>query len=258
VLGLFPFLVALLEQQDSVLAFLIVIGCWLALRKDRDTWAGFLLGFALFRFQFVVPFTLILLFWKPKLFKGLAVSATLVVGLSWAMVGVTGLRSYVNYMSAMAQASSAAVTQHGYIVDPRTNPTLRGLVYELAGRGGESASPVGARILSTTIGLIELLFLVFAWRFMRGDAAAEEKFSFAVLAGLVLSFYLLMHDLVLLALPFMLLRGLKARWTILPFYFAPLIFWFYPHSQAWLALLLILGCLLIAFDRSARAAELRA
>ena len=58
-----------------------------------------------------------------------------------------------------------------------------------------------------------------------------------------------MHDLVLLALPFTLLRGKAARWILIPFYIAPLIYCFYPHSQAWLALLLLSGCALIAFHR---------
>ena len=85
---------------------------------------------------------------------------------------------------------------------------------------------------------------------MRSGTSPERKFAFAIMAGLTLSFYLLMHDLVLLALPFCLLRGRAAQWSLIPFYIAPLIYCFYPHSQAWLALLLIAGCGLIAFDKT--------
>jgi len=248
VLGLFPLLVALLQQQDSVLTLLILTGCWLALSKGRNDWAGFLLGLALFRFQFVLPLALILMFWKPRLLKGFALAAALVAALSFALVGSAGLRSYVNYMSSMAHASSAAVNEHGYTVDPRTFPSLRGLAYEVAGGGGgQSASPAVKRILPAALGLLELLGLVFAWRFMRSDAPGEIKFAFAVLGGLLLSPYLLMHDLVLLAIPFTLLPEGRARWALLPFYVAPFIYWFYPHSQAWLALLLVAGCWLTAF-----------
>jgi hypothetical protein len=249
VLGLFPLLATLLEQQDSVLALLIVIGCWLVLREGRDVWAGFLLGFALFRFQIVVPFALVLLFWRPKLLKGMALSGTLVILLSLAMVGPAGLGSYADYVSAMAHDSTTAVSQR-YKVDPRTDPTMRGLAYELASRGSESVSPAAARLLPVTIGLVDLLCLAVAWKFMRTDAPTNVKFAFAILAGLLLSFHLLMHDLVLLALPFVLLRGLPARWALIPFYLTPLVYCFYPHSQAWLALLLVSSCLLIAFDRS--------
>jgi len=249
VLGLFPLLATLLEQQDSVLTLFIVIGCWLALRKGRDVLAGFFLGLVLFRFQLVLPLSLTLLFWKPRVLRGFALSTTLVVALSLAMVGPAGLRSYVSYVSAMAHDSAAAVSQR-YKVDPRTNPTLRGLGYELAGRGGESASPAAARILPVAVPFLDLLCVLFAWKFLHTNATAEVKFAFAVLAGLLLSFHLLMHDLVLLALPFVLLRRLPAQWPLIPFYLAPLIYCFYPHSQAWLALLLLSSCGLIALNKS--------
>jgi hypothetical protein len=242
-------LATMLEQQDSVLALLIVISCWLALRRGRDGWAGFFLGLALFKFQFVIPFVLVLLFWKPKLLKGFALSTAIVVLLSLAMVGPAGLRSYAGYISAMAHDSEAAVSQL-YKVDPRTNPTLRGLAYELAGRGGESVSPAAANLLPVALGLLDVLCLLLAWKFMRRELPAEIKFAFAVLVALLLSFHLLMHDLTLLALPFVLLSGLRARWPLVPFYLAPLIYLFYPHSQAWLALLLVAGCGLIAVDKS--------
>ena len=249
VLALFPLLATMLEQQDSVLALLIVVSCWLALRQGRDGWAGFFLGLALFKFQFVIPLVLVLLFWKPKVLKGFAFSAAVVVLLSLAMVGTAGLRSYAGYISAMAHDSEAAVSQL-YKVDPRTNPTLRGLAYELAGGGGESVSPTAARVLPVAVGLFDVLCLLLAWRFMRRELPAEIKFGFAVLVALLLSFHLLMHDLTLLALPFVLLRGLRARWPLVPFYLAPLIYLFYPHSQAWLALLLVASCGLMAFDGS--------
>jgi hypothetical protein len=249
VLALFPLLATLLQQQDSVLALLVLVGCWRAFRRGRDEWAGFLLGLALFKFQLVLPLTLVLLFWKPRILKGFAPSATLVLLLSLAMVGPPGLRSYAGYLSGMAHDSESAVSRF-YKVDPRTTPTLRGLAYELVSQGAESVSSATARILPWTVGLLDLACLVFAWKFMREEVPAETKFAFAILIALLVSFHLLMHDLMLLALPFVLLRGLPARWPLIPFYVAPLIYLFYPHSQGWLALLLIASCALIAFDTS--------
>ena len=248
VLGLFPFLIILLEQQDSILALLILIGCWLALRDGRDARAGFLLGLALFRFQLVVPLALVLLFWRPILRRGLALSGTLVILLSLAMVGPAGLRSYAGYMFAMASDSAAGVRER-YQIDPRTNPTLHGLAYELCSLGGESVSPAAARALPVMLGLLDLLCLAFAWKFMHTKCRPEVKFAFAVTLALLLSFHLLMHDLILLALPYTLLRGLPARWILAPFYVAPFVYCFYPHSQAWLALLLIFSSFLTVFPK---------
>jgi glycosyl transferase family 87 len=244
VLGLFPFLVIMLEQQDSILVLLALIGCWLALREGKHARAGFLLGLALFRFQLVIPLAILLLFWKPKLLRGLALSGTLVALLSLVMVGPAGLRSYFAYASAMAHDSATAVSQR-YQIDPRTNPTLRGITYELMSRDRESVPPAAAQLLPVALGLLDLLCLAFAWKFLRTDAHPEVKFAFAVLLALLLSFHLLMHDLVLLALPFVLLRGLPARWPLAPFYLAPLLYCFYPHSQAWLALLLVSSSFMI-------------
>jgi hypothetical protein len=249
VLALFPLLVTILEQQDSVLALFVLICCWLTIHSGRDEWAGCLLGLALFKFQLVLPLCLILFFWKPRLLKGFAFSAAVVATLSLAMAGPVGLRSYISYVSAMAHNSEAAVSQL-YKVDPRTNPTLRGLAYELASGGNDSVSPTAARLLPPAVGLLDLLCIAFAWKFMRSEVRSEVKFAFAILVGLLLSFHLLMHDLILLALPFVLLRGLPARWPLVPFYLAPLVYCFYPHSQAWLALLMVAGCGLIMFDKS--------
>ena len=249
VLGLFPLLATLLQQQDSVLVLLIVIGCWSFLRKGEDASAGFLLGIALFRFQIVIPLALLLMFWKPRLTKGFVLSATLVSLVSLAMVGPAGLRSYMSYVSGMARESVASVNEH-YKMDPRTNPTVRGLVYEFTSLGRESLSLPAASLVAVSLGILDMLCVFFGWRFMRGDAAAELKFAFAILLAILLSFHLLMHDLVLLALPFVLLRGLRARWLLIPFYVAPLVYWFYPHSQVWLALLLVCCCGLIVFDES--------
>ncbi len=240
VLGLFPFLAMLLQQQDSVLALLLLIACWRALHEGREGRAGFLLGLALFKFQIVVPLALVLLFWRPAIWKGLAISGAMVVLISAAMVGPAGMLSYARYVSSMAGDSTAAVSAR-YQMDPRTNPTLRGLTYEIFSRGRESASPVIARIMPFAVALLDLLCLAAAAKFMLSDATPEAKFSVAVLSALLVSFHLLMHDLLWLALPFALLCGWRARWPLLIFYVAPVVYLFYPTSQAWLALAIVLA-----------------
>jgi len=251
VLGLFPFLAMLLEQQDSVLALLLLIACWRALREAREVRAGILLGLALFKFQIVVPLALLLLFWRPAIWKGLAISSAVVVLLSYALAGPAGMRSYARYVSSMAQDSAAAVSAR-YRMDPRTNPTLRGLTYEILSRGGESAPPLAAHVMPFALGLLDLLCIGAAAKFMRGNAGPEAKFSVAVLAALLVSFHLLMHDLLWLALPFVLLRGSRARQPLLIFYLAPLVYLFYPSSQAWLALVIVLSFWLVIVPGSRR------
>lgn len=246
VLGLFSFLAMLLEQQDSILALLILICCWRALRGGREVLAGFLLGLALFKFQIVLPLALVLLFWRPAIWKGLAMSGALVALLSLVLVGPAGIRSYLRYVSAMARESTAAVSQR-YQMDPRTNPTLRGLTYELISGGRVAVSGSAARAVPLAAALLDLLCIAVAAKFMRSNAPAETKFAVAVLSALLVSFHLLMHDLVWLAIPFTLLRGFSARWALAIFYLAPIVYLFYPSSQSWLALAIITAfCLALA------------
>ena len=163
VLALFPLLATLLQQQDSVLALLILIGAWLAFRRDRDEWAGFLLGLALFKFQLVLPLALVLLFWKPKMLKGFAPSAILVFLLSLVMVGPPGLRSYAGYLSGMAHDSESAVSRF-YKVDPRTDPDAaraglrtgrsRQGVYVVHGNGSDP--PMDSRVAGSGLSRVRL------------------------------------------------------------------------------------------------------
>jgi lipid-A-disaccharide synthase-like uncharacterized protein len=55
VFGSFPMLIAVLEQQDSILILLAAVGCWAALRKERWMLAGVMLGAGLIRFPIFIP-----------------------------------------------------------------------------------------------------------------------------------------------------------------------------------------------------------
>lgn len=253
VLGLFPFLTMLLEQQDSILALLILIGCWHSLQKGREVWAGFLLGLGLFKFPIVLPLAILLLLWRPAIGKGFALSGSLVILVSVLLVGLGGMRSYARYISAMASRSTAAVSE-SYHMDPRTNPTLRGLTYEVFSRGQESVAASAGRALTPVLVFLDLLCLGLAVVFVRGNAPPETKFAVALLAALLVGFHVLMHDLILVALPFTLLRGISARWALSIFYLAPLVYLFYPRSQCWLALAVIASLCLVVMSYRRRMA----
>ena len=238
VFALFPLVLVLFEQQDSLLTLLALIGCWFAIRRGKDALGGFILGLALFRFPIIVPLAAILFLWRPRILRGLLISGSVVVILSVALVGPDGMRSYIRYVHGMASSSVTAVNDY-YKMDPRHNPTLRGLVYQVASGGGETVSPRIAPLIPVATGILYLGALVFAWKVMRSKAQPEVKYSAAILVALLLSFHLLVQELILLALPLVLLRGFKAQWALAPFCAAPFVLLFYPDSQAWLALLLV-------------------
>ena len=224
VLGMFPFLIVLWEQQDSTFALLILIACWFAVRNGRDVLAGLILGLALFKFQIIVPLALALAFWRPRLLKGFAISGSTVFALCLALVRPTGMIAYWHYLVGMTGASYTSIS--AYHMDPRHNVALRGIIYALVGPH--------AYVVSVLTGIIGLLILRVVWRLMKNpEPSWEVKFAAAVIAALLLSFHLLAHDLILLALPFVLLASSVARWPLAALYAVPILF--VPHASAWLA-----------------------
>jgi hypothetical protein len=221
--GSFPFLIAMLEQQDSMLILLVTTGCWVALRKERWTLAGVMLGIGLIRFPIFIPLTLIIAFWKPITLKGFAFSSCIVSLISLALVGPSGIASYVDYLLRMGRESSAQISAL-YQIDPRTMPTIRGLCF-IAG-------------FPHLYVPFALFILLAAWKFMRSTRRSQDKYAFAICAALLVSPHSLMHDFTMLALPLVLFSS-PITLSLMPFYLAPLDFLLYPHAQAGLAVPLL-------------------
>lgn len=226
-----PFLFVMLELQDSMLLLLAVIGCWLALCKRRDVGAGLILALALFRFPIVLPLAILLAAWRPKLLAGFAAAGSVVLATSIALAGWAGTMTYWHWLSVMAASKDTTTIYHN---DATRQMTARGLATAL------SLGPIGAVVIAC-------LILVAAICLMRSrQANAETKFSVAVIAGLLLSGHLMVHDMVLLCVPFALLAS-EARWPLAAFYvpgFCMLML--FAPVQEWSTLLLIASLVMIA------------
>jgi len=86
-------------------------------------------------------------------------------------------------------------------------PNLRGLVYGIVSGGGGALSHAWATGVIVAVGVISLGAVVWAIRLVapaHADSAEgfDLAFSLAVIVSLLLSFHILAHDLVLLAVPF--------------------------------------------------------
>src|SRR5581483_966112 len=84
------------------------------------------------------------------------------------------------------------------------------------------------------------------WLMRSRNADAKTKFSAAVIAGILLSGHLMVHDMILLCVPFALLT-FEARWPLASFY-APgfCMLMLYAPVQQWSTLFLIASLLIIA------------
>lgn len=196
VLGTFPAFMDLLLGQDAVLlAFLFAVAFW-QLETGRDIGAGITLGLALFKFQLVVPFVVVL--WiagRKRALSGFATSAFAVLVVSAVIVGWRGLLRYPGYLLALNQSTRVGIA-------PELQMTLRGLLTLFVGR-----LPYPGRIhwALAPVALGAIVYTGLIWR-KAGDRFLAEGFGLAAIVAIVTSYYAYSYDLLLLIVPLLAMR----------------------------------------------------
>lgn len=181
----------LLLGQDSLLILPAFILAFLELRKRRDYAAGLVLGLGLFRFEIMFPLLFIFLLRRRwKVVAGFSVSALVALLASLALVGWRGMLDYARVLFEVGHATGSQANG----VNVVTMPTLRGAVATLF-RGVAAPQMMFPLILLGTLALLGWA----AWEF-RNIARPQEpafalEFSLAVLAALLASYHLFVHEL---------------------------------------------------------------
>ncbi|MGH9502967.1 MAG: glycosyltransferase family 87 protein [Terriglobales bacterium] len=193
----FPVSMALLQGQDSVLLLCLYGLAFSALAKGRAFVAGLCLGLALFKFQLVLPFVLVLLLRRQwRVVAGFMSTAFVLFLVSAAVVGWSGLMAYPGFVLSLNRSAPQAG------IYPRDMPNLRGLV-----AGSLHLTGVPATLLITALSIALLVLVAHWWREPRGRRF-ELGFSLCVTVTTITSYHLLVHDLSLLILPILLLAEL--------------------------------------------------
>ena len=240
----FPVAYALVQGQDSLLLLVLYSLAYVWLRRGRDLRAGAVLGLGLFKFHLVLPFVFILaLRQRWRALKGVLLTASIEVVISWMIVGTKTLAQYPVYVLQVNRRRSP-----GVIIVPDNMPNLRGLFMAW---GKESlALEIALAVASVCI----LVWAAYRWRPADlGDSNAwNAGFSLAVVAGFLAGFHSYGHDMSILLLPTLLTvdcilqrclpRHRPALGVILFLMFlSPLHFWLTMHvsREAVFALVLI-------------------
>lgn len=191
-LAFFPVFVSLLQGQDSVLLVLLFVLTFIALSTNRDLSAGVFLGLGLFRFHMVLPLVLILLLRKKgRAILGFLISALGLGLISIATVGWNEALRYPDYVWNVEKTTNSAAA----LVS--TMPNLRGFVHMFL--PWSPRVQVGVSMLSAVL----LLWASYQWD-DRDLGRFDLSFSLAMLATVLLSYHVLVHDLSLLLLPIVL------------------------------------------------------
>ncbi len=193
----FPVIMALLQGQDSILLLFLYGLVFCALETERPFVAGLCLGLALFKFQLVLPFVLVLLVTRQwRAIAGFVVTAFGLLLVSAAVVGWGGVMAYPGFVLRLSRSGAPAG------IYPRDMPNLRGLV---AGALHLSGLPAAVLIIALSVALVTLA--AYWWRVQPGRQFVLG-FSLCLTVTTMVSYHLLVHDLSLLILPILLLAEL--------------------------------------------------
>ena len=190
----FPFALALVEGQDSIILTALFAGGILAMDKRRNYLAGALLALGLFKFQFVLPVIILFVAWKRwKVVAGFCLAAVAVLLVSLAIVGPSSVQIYVHYLLAMSTGLTLA-TQEPYGVRPFMMANLRGLFY------GLTESVFGHLVSQVLTAIASIVLLVWAGR-------QKASVPLAIVTSILVSYHCLNQDLSLLVIPIFLAIG---------------------------------------------------
>ncbi len=197
IFGFFPLAIALLQGQDSILLLFLYGLVFSALATGRNFVAGVCLALALFKFQLVLPFVLVLLLRRQwRAVAGFVVTAFGLLLLSAAVVGWSGVMAYPGFVLRLSRSGAQAG------IYPRAMPNLRGLV---AGSLHLAGLPAALLIIALSIALLALA--AHGWREQAGRRFVLG-FSLCLTVTIITSYHMLTHDLSLLILAILLLAEL--------------------------------------------------
>jgi hypothetical protein len=189
----YPSALALMQGQDSILLLLLLAAALVALEQGQERRAGILVGLGLFRMQIVIPIALLFLLWRRwRFFAGFALSAGLLSLISLWVVGIAQTAAYAHSLFLVG-TNLATAQQFPLRVSIMAN--LRGLLAGLLG-----ARLPAFWIQALTI-VASILVLLWAARAVPGKQKAADAFVIAITAGLIVSYYLFIHDLSVLLIP---------------------------------------------------------
>ena len=182
-----PLGVALYQGQSSIALLAVYAITYICLKHQHELLAGCALGFGLFKFQFVVPFVLIMVVRRQwRFLSGFMGTAAVLFLISLITVGWSGVGSYVRLLLAIG--ANPQNESFGSVVDM---PTLYGLLYAILGT--KIAHPI-FNIVVAACSMLLVVLVGLRWPAEVSGKTFDLLFAAAIAASLVISSHMFTHD----------------------------------------------------------------
>lgn len=233
VLGWFPTMEAFRLGQDSILSAALLLAVFIALKQNREGWAGFFLALGLYKPQLVLPMAgAFLVAGRWYSLAMFSVTGVMLAAVSLAMVGLQGAFDLVSILRFMGE--------HAFIILPSNMPNVRGLSYVLLHGISPELLPV---VVTIAISLLLYAISLYLWKHEVDvrDPVFDLKFSLTLVTTVLVSYHLYAHDLFPVALSLILLfhyvsSGSISHRAISSSYFVLLVILFIPVVPRYLNL----------------------
>ena len=194
IIAFLPTGAALMQGQDSILLLLLLALAMVRFQDGCDLSAGMLSGLCLFKFQITIPVAILLLCWRRwRCVVGFLLTASAVCLLSLSITGSQQAISYIHSLFSVGTSLRAGGSELHYPIPMKLMMNFHGLINGTAGAFSNLAITIMTLLLSS-------LFLL--WVAFRGNSLERRlQFAVAVASAVLVSFYIFIHDLVVLEIP---------------------------------------------------------
>jgi hypothetical protein len=187
--------VALMQGQDSILLLLLFSATFLSLERDAEFLAGVLTGFALFKFQIAIPVAILFFCWRRwRFFSGFCLCGGALSLLSLWIIGFAQAMTHLRLLLSMQTGLGSGPIQLQFPIQLKKMMNLHGLVF------GIGEGHIGLRTITLLTLSVSIAF--FCWVAFAGfRLRREDQFKAAIASAVVVSYYMFVHDLVILLIP---------------------------------------------------------
>ena len=207
-LAFMPVPAALMQGQDSLLTLLLFAAALGSLEARKVLRAGLLIGFAVFKFQLVIPIVGLFFLWRRWRFVvGSGISVLTALSLSVLVSGFASLAGYARSLHEISTKFTAA-GQVLYLMPVARMPNIRGLVFSIP-----HLASGAAMVLVTILSFAVVILATWSAR----NAPAPWQLAIAISTTTLVGYHVLTHDLSILLVPiamFLSQREARGLWII--------------------------------------------